>query len=168
MSMENEFEYIRAQDAALLRSYQAQYQAQEALRSRYLAASTKRGFDQDAPGKIYLPEVTPGSQGRERLDSVSSVMAVCDPKERRDSSSSTMAVRGPKQRRDTSSTRSRGRNVSIPSGMRSTPAKVAGTVKVDREDWVVSTGLDWNDHAMKAWRDMLEEFKLYVREKVRI
>lgn len=46
-------------------------------------------------------------------------------------------------------------------------AKVKGTLKPEREERLVSTGLKWSVLTTNAWTDMMEELKIYVLEKVR-
>ncbi len=47
-------------------------------------------------------------------------------------------------------------------------AKSKGSLKVEREQRLVSTGLKWSVLTTNAWTDMMEELKIYVREKVRL
>ena len=45
-------------------------------------------------------------------------------------------------------------------------AKSKGSLKPEREQRLVSTGLKWSVLTTNAWTDMMEELKLYVKEKV--
>jgi len=45
-------------------------------------------------------------------------------------------------------------------------AKSKGTLKPEREERLISTGLKWSVLTTNAWTDMLEELKVYVNEKV--
>ena len=47
-------------------------------------------------------------------------------------------------------------------------AKVKGTLKPEREERLVSTGLKWSVLTTNAWTDMMEELKIYVNQKVRL
>merc|ERR1712238_550638 len=44
-------------------------------------------------------------------------------------------------------------------------AKSKGTLKEDREQRLVSTGLKWSVLTTNAWVDMMEELTIYVKEK---
>jgi len=46
-------------------------------------------------------------------------------------------------------------------------AKSKGTLKVDREVRLVSTGLKWSVLTTNAWTDMMEELRIYVREQTK-
>jgi hypothetical protein len=46
-------------------------------------------------------------------------------------------------------------------------AKSKGTLKDERETRLLSTGLKWSVLTTNAWTDMLEELKLYVKEKTK-
>jgi Helicase associated domain. len=45
-------------------------------------------------------------------------------------------------------------------------AKSKGSLKPEREERLISTGLKWSVLTTNAWTDMLEELKVYVHEKV--
>jgi len=45
-------------------------------------------------------------------------------------------------------------------------AKNKGTLKTDREVRLVSTGLKWSVLSTNAWPDMMNELRIYVRNKV--
>jgi hypothetical protein len=45
-------------------------------------------------------------------------------------------------------------------------AKSKGSLKPEREERLISTGLKWSVLTTNAWTDMLEELKVYVKEKV--
>ena len=47
-------------------------------------------------------------------------------------------------------------------------AKSKGSLKPEREQRLVSTGLKWSVLTTNAWTDMMEELKVYVTEKVRL
>jgi len=46
-------------------------------------------------------------------------------------------------------------------------AKSKGTLKMDREVRLVSTGLKWSVLTTNAWTDMMEELRIYVREQTK-
>lgn len=46
-------------------------------------------------------------------------------------------------------------------------AKSKGSLKPEREERLISTGLKWSVLTTNAWTDMLEELKVYVKEKTR-
>lgn len=45
-------------------------------------------------------------------------------------------------------------------------AKNKGSLKADRESRLVSTGLKWSVLSTNAWPDMMNELRIYVRDKV--
>jgi len=46
-------------------------------------------------------------------------------------------------------------------------AKSKGTLKMDREVRLVSTGLKWSVLTTNAWTDMMEELRIYVQEQTK-
>lgn len=46
-------------------------------------------------------------------------------------------------------------------------SKNKGSLKKEREDRLLSTGLKWSVLSTNAWPDMMNELRIYVAEKVR-
>lgn len=46
-------------------------------------------------------------------------------------------------------------------------SKAKGALKKDREEKLISTGLKWSVLVTNSWEDMINELRVYVKEKVR-
>jgi hypothetical protein len=47
-------------------------------------------------------------------------------------------------------------------------AKTKGTLKPEREEKLLSTGMRWSIISTSSWQDMMNELLLYIEEKVRV